>query len=91
MQCSLQDFGKVLANRLKAILPVTILENQSTFVPGSSINDIVLIAFETIHYMKRKNKGLEGDVALKIDISKGYNRVGWSYLKNKIEIMGFDQ
>lgn len=83
--------AKVLANRLKRILPVTISEQQSAFVPGRNITDNVLIAFEIIHYMRRKNKGLEGNVALKLDISKAYDRVGWNYLKHRMEYMGFDR
>lgn len=83
--------AKVLANRLKAILPVTISENQTAFVPGRSVHDNVLIAFELIHYMKRKNKGSEVDDALKLDVSKAYNRVDWQYLKCRMEDLGFDQ
>lgn len=39
------------------------------------ITDNVVIAFEIIHYMKRKVRGKKGEVALKIDISKAYDRV----------------
>lgn len=81
---------KVLANMLKSILPVTISENQSAFVHGRNITDNVLIGYEIIHYMKRKNKGDEGEVALKLDISKAYDRVDWNYLKHGMEVMGFD-
>lgn len=67
--------AKVLANRLKVILPDVISEIQSSFVLGRSISDNVLVAFETLHFMKMKNRGQEGDVALKLDISKAYDRV----------------
>ncbi|RVW81652.1 Transposon TX1 uncharacterized 149 kDa protein [Vitis vinifera] len=66
---------KVLANRLKIFLPVLIDESQSTFVLGKAIIDNVVVAFELIHYMKRKTHGKVGDVALKIDISKAYDRI----------------
>lgn len=83
--------AKVLANRLKKILPVTISENQSAFVPGRSITDNVLIAFEMIHFMRRRKSRQDGEVALKLDISKAYDRVRWSYLWYRMRIMGFSE
>ncbi|KAL8093230.1 hypothetical protein AgCh_035211 [Apium graveolens] len=75
--------AKVLANRLKKVLPVVITENQSAFVQGRSITDNVLISFELIHFMKRKKGSQDGEVALKLDISKAYDRS----LSNEIEKM----
>lgn len=40
----------------------------------------VLVAFEVIHHMKRKNFGQEGIVALKLDIIKAYDMVNWNFL-----------
>ena len=67
--------AKVLANHLKNLLPLIISEAQSVSVPGRSICDNVLAAFELIHYMKRRTKGKQGNVVLKIDISKAYERI----------------
>lgn len=81
--------SEVLANRLKIIFPYIISENQAAFVPERCINDNVLNAFELIHHMKQSTRGNEGDVALKLDISKAYDRVDWSYLKRRMQAMGF--
>ncbi|MCI23418.1 RNA-directed DNA polymerase (Reverse transcriptase), partial [Trifolium medium] len=41
--------------------------------------------------MKRKTRGRKGDLALKIDISKAYDRVSWGFLKGMLERMGFGE
>lgn len=75
--------AKTLANRLQKILSVPISEEQSAFVTGRNISDNVLVAFELLHFMKRKTSGGTGEVALKLDISKAYDRVCWDYLHNR--------
>lgn len=81
--------AKVLTKRLKVILPGLILEKQSTFVLRRNISDSVLVVYKMIHFMKRKNKGQDGEVALKLDISKAYDRMNWQYLKCRVK--GMDQ
>lgn len=46
--------GKVMANRLKTLLPLVVSENQSAFMKGRLISDNVMISFEVLHYLKRK-------------------------------------
>jgi hypothetical protein len=60
---------------LKLVLPDIIFLNQSAFVPGRLITDNVLLAYELTHYMQQKKTGLEGFAALKLDMSKAYDRV----------------
>jgi len=72
--------AKVLANRLKQVLDKCISINQSAFVLGRSILDNAMVAIEIVHYMKAKAKGKSKDVALKLDISKAYDKLDWDYL-----------
>ncbi len=46
--------SKVLAKRLKSILPSIISESQNAFFWGCLIIDNVLVTFESLHYMKTK-------------------------------------
>ena len=81
--------SKVLANKLKVILPVVVFENQSAFQAGRVITDNILMAFETLHYMKHHHNGKSGFMALKLDMSKAYDRVEWSYLELIMQRMSF--
>jgi hypothetical protein len=65
--------SKVLANRLKLVLPSIILESQNAFVPGRLITDNILVAFKAMHYLKTKRKGNTAHMALKLNMSKTYN------------------
>lgn len=81
--------SKVLANRLKPILSSIISPNQSAFTPGRLITDNTLVAFETFHYMSSINSGKNGCMAVKLDMSKAYDRVEWAFLSRIMEKMGF--
>ena len=83
--------SKVLANRLKLILPQLISPTQSAFIPGCLITDNVLVAYETLHAMHIRKKGKKGDLALKLDVSKAYDRVQWGFLKGMMLKLGFPE
>jgi len=81
--------SKVFTNSLKLILHKCISDDQSTFVPNRSILDNAMVAIEVIHFMKTITKGNDKFVALKLDISKAYDRIDWEYLKEDMIKMGF--
>jgi hypothetical protein len=58
----------IIANRLKIILPDIISQYQSAFVPGRLITNNALLEFESFHFMRKKKKGKQGCVGLKLDM-----------------------
>jgi hypothetical protein len=83
--------SKVLANRLKEVLPSVISSNQSAFIPGRLITDNVLAAYETLHTMHTNMWSKVGFMGIKLDMSKTYDRVEWKFLEVVIEKLGFSQ
>ena len=73
------------------MLPHLISEHQSAFIKGHLITDNIMVALETLHYMKNHNSGKNGFMALKLDMSKAYDRVEWSFLREVMNRMGFNE
>lgn len=80
---------KVLANSFKLLLPSIILLLQSASVLGRLIYDNTLVAFEMAHFLKRQRAVKKGYCALKLDLSKAYDKVEWLFLERVMEQMGF--
>ncbi|KAL8107925.1 hypothetical protein AgCh_024360 [Apium graveolens] len=72
------------------MLDSVVAENQRAFIPGRLITDNIMISFEIMHYLKRKRRGKEGYMALKLDMSKAYDHVEWDYLKAMLLKLGFN-
>ena len=86
---SYKIISRVLANRLKVILPNIIDESRSAFVKGRMIYDNIMVAHESIHSMMNKNSGRMGWMAAKMDMSKAYDKVEWDYLEGIMRVMRF--
>ncbi|XP_059458257.1 uncharacterized protein LOC132187840 [Corylus avellana] len=83
--------AKVLANRLKVILPNIVSSNQSAFISGRLISDNILVTYETLHTMHSRMYGRMGYMALKLDMSKAYGQVEWIFLEKVMGKMSFSE
>lgn len=69
---------KVLANRLKPLMPKLTSSCHSSFVEGRQAADNIIILQEIVHTL-RKQKGRRGAIVAKIDLEKAYeDRMGIS-------------
>ncbi|XP_042974642.1 uncharacterized protein LOC122306274 [Carya illinoinensis] len=73
--------SKVLANRLKKLLNNVVSPNQSAFILGRLITNNIMVAYEVLHSMKARKKGKVESMAIKLDMSKAYDRIEWVYLE----------
>ncbi|KAL5559838.1 hypothetical protein UlMin_036049 [Ulmus minor] len=80
---------KCLANRLKVFLDDLISENQSAFVGGRLIHDNIIAGYEGIHLMKNGRLGNGKKMALKLDMSKAFDRVEWKFIEAVMIKLGF--
>ena len=83
--------SKTLANHLKAILLFIISENQSAFMANRLITDNVLVAYEIIHYLKHKKNGNDSIMATKLDMSKAFDKVEWSFIEIVMRKMSLNE
>lgn len=82
--------AKVLANRLKSILPHIISPSQSVFVLDRLISNNILVAHEVVHFLKLKRSRKTGFMSIKLDTSKAYDRLEWKFLEKTMQNMGLN-
>ena len=83
--------SKCLVNRLRPLLEELISPNQSAFVPRRMITDNAIIAFECLHLIQQSSTERNNFCAYKLDLSKAYDRVDWSYLEKGVAEAGLSQ
>lgn len=71
--------SKVLANRLKRVMGLVILDKQAAFLPSIAMNDNVMLVHKILHSMKNKYRGRIRYATMKIDMSKAYDRIEWGF------------
>lgn len=81
--------SRAITNRLRQVLAQVIDSLQNAFIPGRLILDNVIVGFECMHWIRNNKKAKSGYAAFKLDMSKAYDRVEWSYLKAVMCRLGF--
>ena len=72
--------SKMLTNRMKTVLASIVSDAQSAFILGRAITYNIIISAKILHFLKRKWQGKHGCAALKIDMSKAYDRIEVKFL-----------
>ncbi|XP_071921792.1 uncharacterized protein [Coffea arabica] len=81
--------SRILADRLAGILPKLISPQQTGFVKGRNITENYLLAQEVVSGIGKKVRG--GNVVLKLDMSKAYDRVSWLHIIGVLRRFGFGE
>lgn len=81
-------FSKIIVNRLKPLLHKFIGKTQNEFVLGCQIIDAAITTHEVLHSMEKSDNP---SMALKLDISKAYDRINWTFLYEVTVKIGFSQ
>jgi exonuclease III len=80
--------SKVIANRLKPLLPTLISQEQAGFMEGRQIMDNIIHAHELIHTLKTQRRG---GMIIQLDLAKSYDKISWHYMVKTLEAFGFTQ
>jgi len=78
--------SKVLAARLKKVIPSIIDESQLAFIKDRGLVDSVLLANEVVEDLRRKGKS---GLCLKVDFEKAYDSDRWDFMYDMLGRLGF--
>ena len=77
---------KIIANRLKKLMPRIIPENQGGFIKGRKIQDNIMLVQEAIHTSHQiKEEGM----VIKLDLANAFDRVRHDFLFLVMKKLGF--
>lgn len=72
---------------MMALVPKIISVEQGAFLPGRNIYESITLTREMVHLLDRKIRG--GNVMVKVDMAKAYDRVDWQFLVHFLGSFGF--
>jgi hypothetical protein len=79
---------KLLANRLKTVLPSIINEDQSGYIEGRFIGQNIRLLEDISFFTKTENKP---GIILSIDFEKAFDSVNWNFLTNTLKFLNFGE
>lgn len=85
--CQYKIIAKLLAQRLKSVIPGLVSKCQSAFVSGRQILDGVLVVNEVLNWAKQQKKSL---LLFKIYFAKAYDCISYDFLDSVLQQMYFE-
>jgi hypothetical protein len=77
---------KVIANRIKPLLPNLMEKEQIGYVEGRQIPNNIILIQELIHSLKLNHTP---GMLTKLDMSKAFNKISWQYIREILKAFGF--
>ena len=77
---------KILANRLASRLDKMVSPNQSAFIKKRFIQDNYMLVQQTVRFLHSQK---QPRLLLKLDITKAFDSVSWSFLMEVLRKLGF--
>lgn len=81
--------SRILATRMAKLLSKLVDKEQAGFIKGRNITAHIALAQELVKDLKRKATG--GNICLKLDMAKAYDRLEWRFLLRTMTTFGFSE
>lgn len=78
----------IIVNRICPFLKHLISPNQCSFLPGRRVVYNTILVQEAIHSFQHM-LGCTGNIMLKIDLEKAFDRLEWSFIRKSLHNLGF--
>lgn len=88
MQQTYKILTKIIANKIKPVLNELIGPNQASFLKNRQATYNAIIVQKLIYYFKIM-KGKKGNLLMKIDLEKAFDKIEWSFVKQTLHSFNF--
>lgn len=80
--------SKVIAHRIRPLLNDSVNPVKSSFIPARTAADNIIVIQEFFHTISKSNSK-KGDITVKFNLAKAYDRMDWRFLKETRRDFGF--